>query len=735
MTGLLGHALAREDYSIARSILATTGARGILWFTEGDRVVSSLMTIPAGAPELEEKAARLIEELKSKHSLAAAGIRRDVDRDEASVSTGGRPLAWERIVPVFAGKECIGGCMLLSDEECRPDETYLDEAMMTLAISFKLGRQQRSIEGVEKRLADVAEIGPVFADAGDLDRSLNRLLDIAVRMSGAEVGAIMHFDKKGDVYFAGLPRKLISSIALRNGGTLLDHAVQLSEPSVFEGDRLAREIVPGDSSLSLTSLAVFPMFYDERRYGGMILINQPPGLLSDATYIATLNLISRLAAAAIASEERQKDAFFDSLTGLPNRRLFLDRAKQGIARSRRADEYRFTILAVGIDRFRQINESAGYDAGDQMLAEFSDRLMATIDAGDTLARLDGDEFAVLIEGGSEKAIALARRLKSDLETPFTVGGQEFFVTATMGIVDGTESYEDPSEILRDAETAMSRAKELGSGQYSVFRREMHEHALASVRLEAELRKGIERNEVVNFYQPIVSLAENRIVGFESLARWQHPVRGLVSPGEFIPVAESTGLIVDIGCAALKMACRQVLDWRSSGHSDVRVAVNVSARQLAERNLPEVVAGIIRETGVPVDGIKLEMTESLALSDINYTIEVFGVIREMGVEISLDDFGTGYSSLSYLSRLPVDYLKIDRSFIMDVIGNTGHMAVVRAIIALAHGLGKKVIAEGVETKEQLEFLRSERCDQVQGYFLGKPMPDMAATELLAKYLAA
>jgi len=434
-----------------------------------------------------------------------------------------------------------------------------------------------------------------------------------------------------------------------------------------------------------------------------------------------------------AEEQLLHDAFHDALTGLPNRALFMDHVKMAIQRSRRSGGRLFAALFLDLDRFKIINDSLGHMVGDQLLVGLARRLEACLRPGDTVARLGGDEFVILLEElvGSDDVIEVARRVQEAVSQPFQIGGHEVFTTASIGIALSTSGYERAEEILRDADTAMYRAKMLGKKRHVVFDKAMHDRAVQLLQIETDLRRAIERQEFFLQYQPIVSLATGKICSFEALVRWQHPERGIVSPAEFVPVAEETGLIIPLGQWVLGEASRRMRDWQLRGAADAHVtmSVNLSSRQFSQSDLTEQVAGALRESGLSADCLKLEITESMVMENIDTAIEMLRQLRALGVEISIDDFGTGYSSLSYLHRFPINTLKIDRSFVMRMADNTENAEIVRTIVTLARSLQMDVVAEGVETPEQLSRLRSLECDYGQGYLFSRPVDPDRALELL------
>ncbi|HET6231431.1 MAG TPA: EAL domain-containing protein [Longimicrobiaceae bacterium] len=431
--------------------------------------------------------------------------------------------------------------------------------------------------------------------------------------------------------------------------------------------------------------------------------------------------------------ERQllHQAFYDTLTGLPNRGLFLNRLERSIDRARRGDA-RFAVLAVGLDGFKLVNDSLGHTAGDELLTAVGERLKGRVRAETMVAHLAGDEFAVLLDDidGLTDATRVAGRVQEALGQAFTVDLREIFTSATVGIALSDTGYDRPDEVLRDAVIAMYRSKAAGKGLYEVFDTAMHAQAMERLRMETDLRRAVERGELRVHYQPIVTLRTGRIAGFEALVRWQHPERGLVQPDDFIPLAEDTGLIVPIGMWVLGEACRQLRRLRQvKGGPELTVAVNLSARQFAQPDLVERIAAELERTGVDPARLKLEITESTIMQHSEGVTETLHRLKALGIQLYIDDFGTGYSSLSYLHRLPLDALKIDRSFISGRDG-TQNLPLVRAIVALAHALDVVVVTEGIESAELLGELRSLRCEYGQGFFFSRPLDGESTLALCA-----
>ena len=425
----------------------------------------------------------------------------------------------------------------------------------------------------------------------------------------------------------------------------------------------------------------------------------------------------------------------DPLTGLPNRVLFLDRLSRVLARSSRRPDSLNAVLFLDLDRFKLVNDSLGHVIGDQLLVGIAQRLeaclrssdtLARVDAEHTIARLGGDEFTILLESirHAADASAVAERIHRELAAPFHIAGHEVFASASVGIVTSVHGYDSPEAVLRDADTAMYRAKALGKARSELFDTGMRQRALVRLQLETDLRHAIDRGEFQLHYQPIVELASGRLDGFEGLLRWQHADRGLILPTDFIPTAEETGLIVPIGIWVLREACRQMASWQAEFRPTLplTVSVNLSGKQFMQRDLVEQIEVALRESGLSPAQLKLEITETTIIENIDSVATKMLRLKAIGVQLALDDFGTGYSSLSYLHRLPIDSLKIDKSFIQAVMQDSGE--IVSAIIGLAHTLRLDVIAEGVETPRQRARLAGLGCEFAQGYlFSGPKRPDL------------
>lgn len=426
-------------------------------------------------------------------------------------------------------------------------------------------------------------------------------------------------------------------------------------------------------------------------------------------------------------------ALHDALTGLPNRILFMEHLTKAIQRHRRNPDYLFAVLFIDLDRFKIINDSWGHAVGDQLLIAISGLLQECSRDLDTVARLSGDEFTILVEDlqDHQDAIAIAERLLDQLSLPIHLPEQKVFSGASIGIVLGSSNYDDGLELLRDADIAMYRAKALGKGRYAVFDQEMYDQTIHLSQLETNLRAALEHQDFVLYYQPIVSLETSKLVGFEALVRWQHPQQGLIAPGEFIAIAEDTGLIIPIGEWVLHRACQQLYTWQSElpEAETLHISVNLSSKQIKQLDFIDKLSQILADTGLQGSSLKLELTETMLMDQGEKTIELLTQIKQQQVQLSIDDFGTGYSSLSYLHRFPVDTLKIDRSFVNQITAEGNNCEIVKTIVTLAHSLGMKAIAEGVETAHQVTHLTNLGCEAAQGYYFAKPLNQMEAQLLI------
>jgi diguanylate cyclase (GGDEF)-like protein len=417
-------------------------------------------------------------------------------------------------------------------------------------------------------------------------------------------------------------------------------------------------------------------------------------------------------------------AFHDALTGLPNRSLFTDHLRVALRRAHQNEKYLFGVLFLDLDRFKNINDSLGHPCGDELLKLVARRLEMCIRQTDMVARFGGDEFAILLDAiqDASDAVRVAEKVQQAISAPFKLASHEAITTASIGVALSTSGYTEAEDIIRDADTAMYRAKDRGKARCEIFDTAMHTRAVTLLRLESDLRRALEKDELCVYYQPIVSLASGELHGFEALVRWQHPERGIVAPDDFVPLAEETGLILPIGLRVLWDACHQLRKWQqySLSNRDLIMSVNLSGKQLMQPDLIERIEEVLLESQINPWHLKLEITETVVMETPELAAVTLAKLRSLGVRLSIDDFGTGYSSLSYLNRFPVDTLKIDRSFVMSMNAADENLQIVKTIVTLAGNLGMQVVAEGVETEEQLEQLRSLKCQYGQGFYFSKPL---------------
>ena len=501
----------------------------------------------------------------------------------------------------------------------------------------------------------------------------------------------------------------------------------------FLDDKSHRTILNSEGFLSNEQNLECKFINKERELRDILISIAPiPG--TDKS-VASLTDISELKEA-----ERQisHQAFHDNLTNLPNRALFMEHLNMAIKRRKRRDDYNYAVLYLDIDRFKLVNDSLGHSVGDNLLIAFAERIQHSLRESDTLARLGGDEFVILLEDIEEANYAnlVAERLQQELKRPFMVNGKEVFAPSSFGVVKDTKDYDLPEDIIRDADSAMYHAKEKGRSQYKVFDKKLHEKALHLLQRETDLRKAIHKKEFETHYQPIVSLKTRSVVGFEALIRWNHPQLGLIYPGSFISIAEETGLIIPITRLMVEEACRDLKTWqeRIKHLQKLTMNVNISSRHFLQPALLNDLENVLNKIDLPPDHLKLEITETALMEDVEETVRLVHRMRDYGLQIVIDDFGTGYSSLSYLQRLPIDTLKVDRSFVSRIQNvPDGNRNIVEAIISLAHRLDMIVVAEGVETLEQYSILLDMNCQFGQGYLFSKPLTKDLVDELIEEML--
>jgi diguanylate cyclase (GGDEF)-like protein/PAS domain S-box-containing protein len=598
--------------------------------------------------------------------------------------------------------------------------------------SRKEGEEKMRKQALQQRL--IAEFGQwVLASTGVAD-VLNRAVELVSATLKADYCNVLELDTDGKQLLfkaaAGWPAEWVGqrTVAVRPGNRI-EFALSHREPVItqdYEDKEEETRFSPSPLlQFGVRSGVEVPIFGTAGTFGILSAHALKPRRFGedDLSFLQSVANILALAIERKGAEERLAYlAQFDALTALPNRHLFHDRLLQTMAQGRRSGNP-MAVLYIDLDRFKLVNDTQGHGAGDKLLKEAAARLTQCIRSGDTMGRFGGDEFGAVLSDLAKPGDAsiVAQKMIDALARPFDLDGHETYVTASVGITLFPADSEEAGALIMNADTAMYRAKEQGRNTYQYFTREMNERALARMQVEAALRRALERREFLLHYQPKVNLENGVICGFEALLRWQHPERGMVSPVEFIPVLEDAGLIVPVGEWVMREVCRQIQAWKSSGLSVPPVAVNLSARQFLQKDLEATVRLILRESAVDPSLIQFELTESLLMKEPEAAARTLRGLKESGVRISVDDFGTGYSSLAYLKRFPIDALKIDHAFIRDVTTNPEDAAIAVAIIGLAHSLKLKVVAEGVETEGQLNFLSMHACDEMQGYYFSRPVP--------------
>jgi diguanylate cyclase (GGDEF)-like protein len=670
-------------------------------------------------------------------------------------ATGPRPEALARLVD--SAQRGISGAGIVSDGNrmflaVSVPARFADEVLGTLTAGYEL------TDSLAEELARLARCEVVLVSGGAIAATSLKApaqtdsARLAHEVTSARYGMLTEVRRIGDHEYVGGIFPLTPTANKPQDGRLLLLADWQPTQLFVEGLR-GRFLLGG---LGVFGLALASGVLFSRRVsrplrdiaaaasdiaGGNLSLQLPVhGSAEDMTVAHAFNEMS--ASLRAAHERLVHDAIHDPLTQLPNRVLFMERLERAMARRARHGDYQFAVLFIDLDRFKHVNDSLGHTAGDQLLLAFSERLasivrhddtvtrIAAVDAGSsTLARFGGDEFVMLIDDIREPidAVRVAERVQLLGAQPLPLGAQEVFVSPSIGVAVCSPDHRSGDEVVRDADLAMYRAKGAGGARYAVFDAAMHQGALERLRLETELRHAIERQEFRLWYQPIVSLTTRRVVGFEALVRWQHPERGLLEPGAFLQVAEELGVIASIDQWALAEACRQGELWRRADPDDdlLTVSVNLSAKAFGSDSLVPLVTDVLRASGFPAAGLRLEITEGVAMADADRVRSVLKQLRDLGVRVSLDDFGTGYCSLSYLQQFPVDTLKIDRSFVARIGDDEGQGEIIRLIVGLAHTLGLDVVAEGTETAAQVEYLAALGCGYGQGYHFARPMPPEAA----------
>jgi len=549
--------------------------------------------------------------------------------------------------------------------------------------------------------------------------------------------------RESEARYHSLFRNSIDAIlVLRPDGAILaanGEACRMLEYSEAELRKLGRELIFDAADTRVQGLtdelarngSARGEFRLKRKDGSQVPVELSAATFKDrAGQLCSSMIIRDITERRRAEEHIEYLAYHDELTGIPNRAHFQREFDHAVAVSQRYG-LSCALMLVDLDRFKYINDTIGHQAGDQLLKQMAARLRACLRDSDIIARLGGDEFVILMQDAAnmEAVTAVADKILEVASRPLIIEDQEFLVTASIGISTHPQDGNDLQTLLKSSDLAMYRAKEAGKNGYRYFAPEMNVHSRQRMEIESALRGALERKEFALHFQPKIRLSTRTIAGMEALIRWHHPERGLLGPGDFIAIAEETGLIVEIGDWVMEEACRHAQAMREAGHRNLRVAVNLSARQLFDDELARRVADILDHTGFPAENLELEITESMVMQDAEQAINLLTALHGTGVRIAIDDFGTGYSSLAYLKRFPIDCVKIDRSFIRDLPGNSDDIAMTRSIIAMAHNMKLEIVAEGVETVQQLEFLQAYGCDEIQGFLFSEPLP----ADAMARYL--
>jgi diguanylate cyclase (GGDEF)-like protein/PAS domain S-box-containing protein len=600
------------------------------------------------------------------------------------------------------------------------------------------------------RLQVEHRVAQLVASTEDPEQAMSQVIETICIGFGWECGSHWSLDKEGALLRcstswgeSSLPiwefLALTKKMSAPNGVDLPGRAWAKREPlfvtDIASEQGFSRIAAAGQAGLH--GALALPIMAGDRVFGVIELFSAEP-LQADEALSQLLKSLSAQIGQCFqrkhAEDQLRFIATHDPLTGLPNRAMFNERLRHALHQGVRYNRG-LAVMFIDIDRFKVVNDTLGHSAGDRLLQNCAKRLTECLRESDIVARLGGDEFVVMIENfaGPRDAIAVAQKILNGLVKPFFVDGQEFLMSASIGISTFPDDGADMEALVKNADIAMYRAKDQGRNNYQFYSAQMNKHTFERLAMESSLRRAVERNEFLLHYQPKLDLRNGAISGVEALVRWNHPDWGMVSPAQFIPLAEETGLIVQIGEWVLKTACEQSRQWRDQGIPGVRVAVNLSARQFAQKTLLRDIAKTIAESGLTPESLELEITESLVMQNAEHATETLQKLKAMGIILSIDDFGTGYSSLAYLKRFPIDCIKVDRSFIKDIPIDPDDMAITKGVIALGHSLRLKVIAEGVETVEQRDFLQANGCDEFQGFFFSKPLPAEEVTTLLRNHM--
>jgi diguanylate cyclase (GGDEF)-like protein/PAS domain S-box-containing protein len=623
----------------------------------------------------------------------------------------------------------------------RADDGTVESALVIVRDITRRTRAEAQIARRARQQTAVAELGRFALKSHDLSELMTEAVTTATATLGVDLGGVMELDETGGtlvvVAGVGLPVRPTGGgrIALSES-TDLGYTMRTGEPTIVEdvATESRFETHPTLVQLGVVSSLNVPIGSRDEPFGVLNVHAREPRAFSEDE-VGFLTTVATLIIVAVERHRKEQvtrhAALHDPLTGLPNRALALDRLAHALARRQR-ERIDVAVFVLDLDRFKMINDSFGHAAGDEVLLALAPRLTAAVRVTDTVARLGGDEFVVIcpdVDPG-RGVTEIAERLATAVSRPLLLDSGEHFFTVSTGIALAATRNDTPASLLGDADAAVYRAKDRGRGYYELFDEAMRTSAMARIRTEAELRRALERGELEVFFQPVVDLATGRPVSTEALVRWAHPERGLISPLEFISIAEETGLIAELGLQVLEQACRQTAAWQQQIDPNIGVSVNVSGRQAVNPMFPAQVAAVVERSGLRAGTLALEITETVLMEEADSAGTVIDTFAEHGLTLVLDDFGTGYSSLSRLKRFPLAVLKIDRSFVSGIEANIDDRAIVKATIDMAHAVGLTVVAEGVETREQEETLRGFGCDRAQGFLYARPQPAPAITDVLA-----
>jgi diguanylate cyclase (GGDEF)-like protein len=731
-----------------------TAVERVLWVLHRHmKLDASFLALRTGGSELELASILGLGKRDAEQLLSAGGpnIQEAMSSGEPVAFGLPRPKGARRcervvFVPVAVPQKAIGVLALGSrkrDPDLKDDQ-LLSGIGTAVGMSLENLSQQEEIRGSERRLREqnrtLAELAMNnTVDTDDLSAVVRKITEAAVRTLDIERASVwLYNDDRTEIHCIDLYE--------RGAGRHSDglELAASSYPTYFKALEQERTIAAQDARSDprtsefrktyLEPLGITSMMDTHIRLGG-----EPVGImccehvgsarqwaLEEQSFAGSM---ADLVALAMEARERRRAeatirhlAYHDGLTDLPNRTLFQDRLSVALAQARRKERM-LAVVFLDLDRFKLVNDTVGHAGGDELLRRIAERLKGLVREGDTVARLGGDEFTLLLPeiDKEDDTVDIARRILDRIAQPLTLDEHHFHVSASIGIATYPEDGDDAETLLRNADTAMYGAKEMGGNNYQTYTPAMKAQIAVRVDLEHSLRRALKNEEFVVNYQPQINAGTGKVVGAEALVRWRHPERGLILPGEFIPVAEETGLIEGVGEWVLRTACAQGEQWRRAGLPSMRLAVNLSGRQFHQRDLLEMVASALTESGLPPSRLQLEITEGVAMRDMDFTIATLRRLREMDVQISIDDFGTGYSSLTSLKRFPVSALKIDQSFVRDLTVDPNDAAICATIISMAHGLNLSAIAEGVETEEQLAHLVRLECDELQGFLFSGPVP--------------